>query len=210
MTYKNILFDLDGTLTDPALGIKNSIRYALNKQNRPILDDETLNAFIGPPLIDTFMKFCNATREEAESLVADYREYFRSKGMFENKVYPMIPQMLSALKEDGCSLFVATSKPEPFAKTILEHFDLAKYFDFIGGSTLQETRTKKTEVIEYVLKENHLNAEDCLMVGDRFYDIEGARNCNMKVAAVLFGYGDEEELKDADYIIASPMELLNK
>lgn len=210
MTYKNILFDLDGTLTDPALGIKNSIRYALNKQNRPILDDETLNAFIGPPLIDTFMKFCNATREEAESLVADYREYFRNKGMFENKVYPMIPQMLSALKEDGCSLFVATSKPEPFAKTILEHFDLAKYFDFIGGSTLQETRTKKTEVIEYVLKENHLNAEDCLMVGDRFYDIEGARNCNMKVAAVLFGYGDEEELKDADYIIASPMELLNK
>lgn len=210
MTYKNILFDLDGTLTDPALGIKNSIRYALNKQTRPILDDETLNAFIGPPLIDTFMKFCNATREEAESLVADYREYFRSKGMFENKVYPMISQMLSALKEDGCSLFVATSKPEPFAKTILEHFDLAKYFDFIGGSTLQETRTKKTEVIEYVLKENHLNAEDCLMVGDRFYDIEGARNCNMKVAAVLFGYGDEEELKDADYIIASPMELLNK
>ncbi len=210
MTYKNILFDLDGTLTDPALGIKNSIRYALNKQNRPILDDDTLNAFIGPPLIDTFMKFCNVTHKEAESLVADYRQYFRSKGMFENKVYPMIPQMLSALKEDGCSLFVATSKPEPFAKTILEHFDLAKYFDFIGGSTLQETRTKKTEVIKYVLKENHLNPEDCLMVGDRYYDIEGAKNCNVKVAAVLFGYGDKDELKDADYIIASPMELLNK
>ncbi len=210
MTYKNILFDLDGTLTDPALGIKNSIRYALNKQNRPILDDETLNAFIGPPLIDTFMKFCAVTREEAESLVADYREYFRSKGMFENKVYPMIPEMLAALKKDGCSLFVATSKPEPFAKTILEHFDLAKYFDFIGGSSLQETRTKKTEVIEYVLKENYLNAEDCLMVGDRCYDIEGAKNCNMKVAAVLFGYGDKDELKDADYIIASPMELLTK
>ncbi len=210
MTYKNILFDLDGTLTDPALGIKNSIRYALNKQNRPILDDKTLDAFIGPPLIDTFMEYCAVNRAEAESLVADYREYFRSKGMFENKVYPMIPEMLSALKKDGCSLFVATSKPEPFAKTILEHFDLAKYFDFIGGSTLQETRTKKTEVIQYVLETNHLDAAECLMVGDRSYDIEGARNCNMKVAAVLFGYGDEEELKDADYIIASPMELLNK
>ncbi|MBQ7970871.1 MAG: HAD-IA family hydrolase [Clostridia bacterium] len=210
MTYKNILFDLDGTLTDPAMGIKNSIRYALNKQNRPVLNDETLNAFIGPPLIDTFMKFCDVTREEAESLVADYREYFRSKGMFENKVYPMIPEMLTALKKDGCSLFVATSKPEPFAKTILEHFDLAKYFDFIGGSTLQETRTTKTEVIEYVLKENHLNVKDCLMVGDRCYDIEGAKNCNIKVAAVLFGYGDKEELKDADFIIASPMELLSK
>lgn len=210
MTYKNILFDLDGTLTDPALGIKNSIRYALNKQNRPVLNDETLNAFIGPPLIDTFMKFCDVTRKEAESLVADYREYFRSKGMFENKVYPMIPEMLTALKKDGCSLFVATSKPEPFAKAILEHFDLAKYFDFIGGSTLQETRTTKTEVIEYVLKENHLNVKDCLMVGDRCYDIEGAKNCNIKVAAVLFGYGDKEELKDADFIIASPMELLSK
>ncbi|MBR4086881.1 MAG: HAD-IA family hydrolase, partial [Clostridia bacterium] len=180
MTYKNILFDLDGTLTDPALGIKNSIRYALNKQNRPVLNDENLNAFIGPPLIDTFMKFCDVTRKEAESLVADYREYFRSKGMFENKVYPMIPEMLTALKKDGCSLFVATSKPEPFAKTILEHFDLAKYFDFIGGSTLQETRTTKTEVIEYVLKENQLNVKDCLMVGDRCYDIEGAKNCNIK------------------------------
>lgn len=210
MTYKNILFDLDGTLTDPALGIKNSIRYALNKQNRPILSDETLNAFIGPPLIDTFMEYCNVSREEAESLVTDYREYFRSKGMFENKVYPDIPEMLQALKKEGCALFVATSKPEPFAKTILEHFDLAKYFDFIGGSTLQETRTKKTEVIEYVLETNKLNAADCLMVGDRYYDIEGARNCNMKVAAVLFGYGDEKELESADYLITSPMELLSK
>lgn len=210
MTYKNILFDLDGTLTDPALGIKNSIRYALNKQNRPILSDETLNAFIGPPLIDTFMEYCNVSREEAESLVTDYREYFRSKGMFENKVYPDIPEMLQALKKEGCALFVATSKPEPFAKTILGHFDLAKYFDFIGGSTLQETRTKKTEVIEYVLETNKLNAADCLMVGDRYYDIEGARNCNMKVAAVLFGYGDEKELESADYLITSPMELLSK
>lgn len=210
MTYKNILFDLDGTLTDPALGIKNSIRYALNKQSRPILDDETLNAFIGPPLIDTFIKFCGVTRKEAESLVADYREYFRSKGMFENKVYPMIPEMLHALKNAGCALFVATSKPEPFAKTILEHFDLTKYFDFIGGSTLQETRTTKTEVLQYVIETNRLNAADCLMVGDRYYDIEGAKNCNMKVAAVLFGYGDEEELKDADYFLSSPMELLTK
>ena len=140
----------------------------------------------------------------------DYREYFRSKGMFENKVYPDIPEMLQALKQEGCALFVATSKPEPFAKTILEHFDLAKYFDFIGGSTLQETRTKKTEVIEYVLETNKLNAADCLMVGDRYYDIEGARNCNMKVAAVLFGYGDEKELESADYLITSPMELLSK
>ncbi len=206
--YKYILFDLDGTLTDPGLGIKNSIRYALHKQNRPIPNEEVLNAFIGPPLIETFMKYCAVNRSEAESLLADYREYFKEKGMFENKVYPDIEKMLSALNKKGCCLFVATSKPEPFAKRILEHFNLATYFTFIGGSTLNETRTKKNEVIEYVLKENTLSAEECLMVGDRYYDIEGARKCGMKVAAVLFGYGSQEELSSADYIIASPMELL--
>ena len=159
----------------------------------------------------TMKQWCGIDVSEVDmSLVEDYREYFRSKGMFENKVYPMIPEMLSALKNAGCFLFVATSKPEPFAKTILDHFNLSKYFNFIGGTTLQETRTTKTEVIQYVLESNHLDAAECLMVGDRCYDIEGAKNCNMKVAAVLFGYGDEEELKDADFLISSPMELLTK
>ncbi len=206
--YKHILFDLDGTLTDPGLGIKNSIRYALKKQNRPIPAEEILNAFIGPPLIDTFMKYCAVTRPEAESLLADYREYFKAKGMFENKVYPDIQKMLDALNKNGTHLYVATSKPEPFAIKILEHFGLARYFDFIGGSTLNETRTKKTEVIDYVLMENSLDPKDCLMVGDRFYDIEGARKCGLDVAAVLFGYGSKEELCSADFLLSSPMELL--
>ncbi len=207
MTYKNILFDLDGTLTDPGLGITNSIRYALQKQNRPVPNQNVLNTFIGPPLIGAFMEHCNVNRPEAESLLQDYREYFKEKGMFENKVYPGIPETLQTLKERGCHLYVATSKPEPFAKRILEHFDLAKYFDFIGGSTLSETRTHKDEVIDYVLKENRLQPQDCLMVGDRYYDIEGARKCGMKVAAVLFGYGGREELQSADYLIHMPMEL---
>lgn len=206
--YRHILFDLDGTLTDPGMGIKNSIRYALSKQNRPIPEDTVLNAFIGPPLIETFMKYCNVNRTEAESLLADYREYFKEKGMFENKVYPAIPKTLEELKAVGARLYVATSKPEPFAKRILEHFDLARHFDFIGGSTLNETRTKKDEVIRYVLKENHLSPEECLMVGDRYYDIEGARKCGLKVAAVLFGYGDRQELITADHLIAAPLELL--
>ena len=206
--YQHILFDLDGTLTDPGLGIKNSIRYALTKQKRPIPDDTILNAFIGPPLIETFMKYCAVNRREAEALLADYREYFKEKGMFENKVYSDIPKMLEGLKNSGAHLYVATSKPEPFAKRILEHFDLARYFDFIGGSTLDETRTKKNEVIEYVLQKNCLSPEDCLMVGDRYYDIEGARKCGLKVAAVLFGYGDREELNPADHLISSPLELL--
>lgn len=206
--HKHVLFDLDGTLTDPGLGIKNSIRYALHKQNRPVPSEETLNAFIGPPLIETFMKYCGVNRTEAESLLMDYREYFKEKGMFENKVYPDIEKTLATLKEQGVYLYVATSKPEPFATRILEHFGLAEYFDFIGGSTLNETRTKKEEVIAYVLEKNRLTPTDCLMVGDRYYDIEGARKCGLKVAAVLFGYGDREELSSADYIVSTPMELL--
>ncbi len=209
MNYKNILFDLDGTLTDPELGITNSICYALLKQNRPVPNQNVLNTFIGPPLIGAFMERCNVSRAEAESLLQDYREYFKEKGMFENKVYPGIPEMLESLKKSGCRLYVATSKPEPFAKQILEHFDLTKYFTFIGGSTLSETRTHKEEVIDYVLKENRLQPQDCLMVGDRYYDIEGARKCGLKVAAVLFGYGDREELQSADYLIHTPMELMS-
>ncbi len=210
MKYPHILFDLDGTLTDPGLGITNSIRYALKKQNRPIPPDEILRLFIGPPLIETFMKYCSVSREEACSLVDDYREYFRPTGMFENKVYPGIKEMLSELIRLGHHLYVATSKPEPFAKKILEHFELSQYFTFIGGSTLEETRTDKAAVIAYVLEENHIDPKECLMVGDRIYDIEGARSFGMDVAAVLFGYGTKEELSPADYLIGHPDELISK
>lgn len=209
MRYQNILFDLDGTLTDPGAGIINSIRYALQKQRRPIPPEKTLRLFIGPPLIETFMKYCSVDREEAISLVNDYREYFKEKGMFENVVYPEIKEMLQTLRNQGHSLYVATSKPEPFAKRILEHFALFEYFDFIGGSTLQETRTTKEEVLSYVINENHLTPSDCLMVGDRIYDIDGAHRFGIKVAAVLYGYGSSEELQSADYLIATPKELLH-
>lgn len=209
MNYHVYLFDLDGTLTDPGPGIKNSIRYALSKKGLPALSEEILNAFIGPPLLDSFAEHCGATPADAQLLLKYYREYFADRGMFENTVYPGIAEVLAALKERGAKLYVATSKPEPFAKQILAHFGLAPYFDFIGGSTMDETRTKKAEVIDYVLKENDLNANECLMVGDRYYDIEGARSCGLGAAAVLFGYGDFEELKSADYLLEKPEELLN-
>lgn len=209
MAYKNYLFDLDGTLTDPGLGITNSILYALKKQGFPLLPRQELYKFIGPPLLESFQQYCGATKEQSQSLVTAYREYFTQKGMFENVVYNGIPAVLSQLKEQGAALYVATSKPEPFAKQILEHFDLAQYFTFIGGSTLDETRTKKEEVIDYVLKENGLDPRESIMVGDRYYDIEGARCCGLAVAAVLFGYGDREELKTADHLIETPKELLD-
>lgn len=209
MKFENYLFDLDGTLTDPGLGITNSILYALKKFGHPLPPREELYPFIGPPLIDSFKKYCGVSLEEAKHLVDLYREYFSTKGLFENAVYEGIPESLAQLKENGIRLFVATSKPEPFAVQILEHFNLSSYFTFIGGSTLEETRTKKEEVIQYVLETNHLDPAKTLMIGDRIFDIEGARACGLSAAAVLYGYGDQEELSPADYLLDTPKDLLS-
>jgi phosphoglycolate phosphatase len=209
MKYKNYLFDLDGTLTDPGLGIKNSIRYALDKAGLPALDEATLNFFIGPPLLDSFQKYCGATPDEAKELVRLYREYFSVTGLFENEVYRGVPELLDELCRRGAKVFLATSKPELFAVKILEHFDLMKYFTFAGGSTMDETRTAKAEVIDYVLKSANIKAEESVMVGDRKYDIEGGEKCGLDTVGVTFGYGTESEFANADYIINSPEELLN-
>lgn len=209
MTYKHFLFDLDGTLTDPAIGITNSILYAMEKFGIPKVEREKLYCFIGPPLLDMFQSEFGVTKEEAQTLLTLYREYFSTKGLYENTLYDGIKETLAALKKQGATLCLATSKPEGFAKEILRHFELYDYFDFIGGSTMEETRTKKEDVIAYVLEEAKLPKEDTLMVGDRVYDIEGAKIHSLPCAAVLYGYGDREELKDADYILEKFEELLN-
>lgn len=209
MKYKNYLFDLDGTLTDPGLGIKNSIRYALDKAGLPSLDEEILDCFIGPPLLDSFQQYCGATPDEARELVRLYREYFSVTGIFENEVYDGVREMLEALKARGAKIFLATSKPEQFAVKILEHFDLMRYFTFAGGSTMDETRTAKAEVIAYVLESAGIIANESVMIGDRKYDIEGGRACGLSTVGVTFGYGDRDEFADADHIIDSPEELLS-
>ena len=209
MKYKNYLFDLDGTLTDPGLGIKNSIRYALDKAGLPTLPDETLNFFIGPPLVESFIKYCGVTPEAANELLRLYREYFSVTGLFENEVYEGVPELLDTLCKSGAKVFLATSKPEVFALKILEHFDLMKYFTFAGGSTLDGSRIDKADVIDYVLESANISAEASVMVGDRKYDIEGGRKCGLDTVGVTFGYGGADEFADADYIIDRPEELLN-
>ena len=149
---KYILFDLDGTLTDPALGITNSVIYALKKFNITPPENEELYCFIGPPLLESFEKYYSMTKEESLLALQYYREYYAPTGMFENRVYEGMEEMLASLVKSGKKLFVATSKPEVYAKQILEHYSLAKYFTFIGGSTLDETRVNKDEVITYVLE----------------------------------------------------------
>lgn len=201
--YKYILFDLDGTITDSALGITNSVKYALNKLNAPIPPYETLCKFIGPPLLDGFRDFCGFETEKAQAAVKFYREYYETTGLFENAVYDGIPEFLRALKERGKTVILATSKPEKFAKQILEHFDLMQYFDYAAGASMDETRNKKDAVIAYALKECNIKDKSlAVMVGDRHHDIFGAKVNGISCVGVLYGFGNREELEaaGADYI----------
>lgn len=198
--YEVILFDLDGTLTDPAEGITKSVEYALNKWNISVDDRRELFPFIGPPLIESFMEFYGFDREKAVQSVTYYREYFSTKGLFENEIYPGIEEMLSRLKNAGKRLVVATSKPDEFAKKILEHFNIIDYFEFVGGAAMNETRTKKYEVIEYTLESIGVDLSDVskvVMVGDRRHDVEGAARFGIDTIGVLYGYGSREELESA-------------
>lgn len=208
MDKKYILFDLDGTLTNPMMGITKSVRYALNYYGIEVDDLRDLLPFIGPPLRESFRDFYGFDEVKAQEAVEKYREYFSVDGLFDNEVYEGIEACLKELKANGKVLLLATSKPEKFAKQILEHFDLAKYFTFIGGSEFN-AREKKAEVIEYVLTANHVNTDDAIMVGDRKHDIIGAHENNLTCVGVLYGFGSIEELQDnkADYIVESVKSL---
>ena len=196
--YNFILFDLDGTLTDPGIGITNSVMHALKKYGIEVTDRTSLYCFIGPPLIDSFEKYYGFTHEEAVKSVDYYREYYKDKGIYENKVYDGIENLLESLYKKGKKIILATSKPELFAREILCHFGLDKYFLFAAGSTMDETRTNKAEVIEYALSECGITDKSAVvMVGDREHDIIGANKNGIDSIGVLFGYGNREELESA-------------
>ena len=194
---KNILFDLDGTLTDPAEGITNALMHAQRRLGREVSPREKLFVFIGPPLIEMFMSEWGLSRAESEQALVYYREHFATKGLFENVPYEGIGECLSDLKAAGMRLYVATSKPEPLSLRILEHFDLLKYFDAVAGSTMDERRTKKGEVIAYALETYHLDPAETVMVGDREHDVRGAAENGIPCIGVLYGYGSREELAGA-------------
>lgn len=191
-----ILFDLDGTLTDPALGITNSILHALSKMGRELPERESLYRFIGPPLVPAYREFLGMTEEEANRALTLYREYFSVTGLFENTPYDGIGDALAQLKEAGCSLVLATSKPEMFAVRILEHFDLARYFTLICGASMDEKRNTKDAVIGYALEKlGNPDRARTVMVGDRHHDAEGAEVFGIPTVGVLWGYGSREELE---------------
>lgn len=198
MRWRYLLFDLDGTLTDPMLGITRSVQYALRRFGIEVDDLRTLCRFIGPPLKESFRDFYGMDDEQAARAVALTREYFAPRGIFENRLYEGIPELLTELQAAGCMLAMATSKPEPFARQIAEHFRLADRFTLIGGATMDGTRTAKRDVVRYVL--GALGVEDptaAVMIGDRRYDIEGAAAEGIASIGVLWGYGSREELAAA-------------
>ena len=189
-----LLFDLDGTLTDPMVGITSSVQYALEKFGIRVRYLKELIPFIGPPLAESFQKFYGFSKEDAERAIQYYREYYAPKGIFENEVYEGIPEMLAHLTEAGFTLLIATSKPTVFAKKVLKHFGMEDYFSFVGGSELDGSRTKKAEVISYILKTCGIRAKEAIMIGDRSHDIEGGKACGLESVGVLYGYGKDFEL----------------
>jgi len=196
--YDCIFFDLDGTLSDPGLGITNSVMYALRHWNIEVADRSELYKFIGPPLASSFQKYYGFTPEQSMEGIRVYREYFSVKGMFENDLYPGIPELLEKLRSMGKHLAVATSKPDQYSVEILRHFGILHYFDFVGGASMDETRSEKWEVIEYTLDSLKINDRSkVLMVGDREHDILGAKRCGLHSLGVLYGYGSREELEAA-------------
>lgn len=194
--FEYILFDLDGTLTDPKEGITRSIAYALEKLNATSLDEQTLESFIGPPLMESFCEVCGFDHDKAEKAIEYYRERFQQVGLYENKVYSGIEALLSELKKKGAKLAVATSKPTIFAEEILNHFNLKQYFDVVVGSNLDGTRSAKNEVIQEALKQlSFPPKEKVVMIGDRKYDMIGAKKEGISSIGVCYGYGSQEELK---------------
>lgn len=208
--YDVILFDLDGTLTDSGPGITNSVAYSLKKYGIEVTDRTELYKFIGPPLKESFEKYYGFSAEDSRKAVEYYREYYTDKGIFENAVYEGIEELLREIRKSGKKAVVATSKPEIFAKRILEHFDLAKYFEHIVGANMDETRTKKDEVISCVLQSLAISdRSNVLMIGDRKHDILGAKKNGIASLGVLFGFGDYEELEKAgaNYIVKNVKDI---
>ncbi len=212
MRYKYVVFDLDGTLTDPYEGITNSIKYAMEQMQKPIPDDCDLKLFIGPPLYYSFEHYTKLTAEDSVRAVDEYRVYYKDRGIYENVIYDGISELLSNIRKRGGKALVGTSKPQVFAEEVLRHVEILDFFDAVSGADMSESHSSKEEIIRRSLSLAKIPESEykyCLMVGDRKFDIEGANRCGIDSVGVLWGYGDERELQDegATYIAKTVDEL---
>lgn len=211
--FKYIFFDLDGTLTDSAEGITKCVQYALAARGIDEPDLNKLRPFIGPPLLESFMNFYGMTESEARFCTGKYRERFADTGIYENKVYPGVPQMLAELQGLGLTLAVATSKPVAFARRVTDYFDLSRYFAYITGPDFNGSLPTKADVIADALEHFGITGsarQEVLMVGDRRHDIIGAKKCGLRSCGVRYGYAAPGELEEAgaDYIVSTWQEIV--
>lgn len=212
--YKYVLFDLDGTVSESALGIRASLEHAIKQVGKPLpnLDDYTL--YIGPPLIDTFRNLCHFTEEESAQGVEIYRDYYDTYGKFKNKLYDGMKDVLTALRNQGAKLAVCTSKYEKFAEEIVELLGVSDYFDAVCGSTLDGSRKDKKDLIPYAVKtlggDFDTERENTVMLGDTYFDARGARMCNVDFIGVKYGYGSLEQMKaeGAEIFAETPADIL--
>jgi phosphoglycolate phosphatase len=210
-SIRTIFFDLDGTLTDPLEGIARCIRYSLEQLAIPSPPDEELASYIGPPLRQSFAAICRSDDSELiERAIALYRERFSTIGLYENTVYEGVPEMLSGLRGMSFNLFVATSKPEIYARRIVEHFAFDSYFTDVRGNELGGRLDNKADLLHELLVSQRLSPEEAIMVGDRKHDVLAAQAHGIRSVGVTYGYGSREELTEAgaDIICDTPLAVL--
>lgn len=202
MKYTTVLFDLDGTLTESGIGIRKCFDYALNTLfPGKVWDEELFSGIVGPPLIDSMINTFKLSETDADKAIALYRERYDAKGKYENRLYDGVESMLKALRQNGITLALCTSKPKHFAKDILEHFGIDSYFSFIGGATPTKERNSKISVMRYVLENTaEKDTSKILMVGDKFHDLEAAEQLKLDCIGVLYGYGTKEELLNYPHV----------
>ena len=200
--FQVVLFDLDGTLTDSGPGILNCLEYALDAQGIPYPDRETMRTYLGPPLAVTFRDQFGMTDSQITAAIEKYRERYHDIGLFENSVYPGIPELLGQLQASNVRMVTATSKPEYSATRILQHFELDQYFEFIGAAALDGSRDSKSLVIGHTLQSTgiHPDSLSMIMIGDRHHDVHGAKEHGIDTIGVLWGYGDAAELESAGVV----------
>lgn len=194
--YKNLLFDMDGTLIDPLEGIKSSVVYALEKMNIDERDLPYIRSFIGPPLYESFTKYFHLNEEDSLQAIKFFREYYNKYGIYQNFLYPGVRELIEQLYEAGYQLYVATSKLQIFAQRIIDHYELNNYFTYVAGSLPSGERSQKEEVVQYIIESYHLKKEDCLMIGDRKHDIIGAKKNGIDSLAITYGYAESDEFEE--------------
>lgn len=195
--YEVVFFDFDGTIVDSGEGIKESVKKSLEEIGIKEEREDVLNSFIGPPLFDSYMKHYDITPEVADRAVENYRKHYRNGGLKKFKVYEGVEKMLKDLNNAGVKVCLATAKPKEFAETMLDSIDFSKYFYFINGASFDASKRTKTAVIKDNLEKLDFDKSTIVMIGDRENDITGAKNCGLDSIGVLYGFGSEEELRDA-------------